>query len=378
MIWKFPSYEIGSKIDWDYLNESFDWLRDMKGVPQNPQWHAEGDVYNHTKMVIDTLVSLPEFQKLHEQDKHILFTAALLHDVEKRSTTTTEDIDGISRIVSPNHSKKGEYTSRKLLYKDIVTPFAIREEIVNLVKYHGLPLWTLDKDNPVKDVIKVSLVLNTELLYLLSKVDVLGRLCEDKDDLLLKIELFKELCIENDCFGKKRQFKSDYSRYLYLNRYNGCLDYEPFENFSSTVYMLSAIPGTGKDTYIKNNLNCPTVSLDDIRRERKISHADKKGMGEVVQIGKEMCKEYLRKKTSFVLNATNFTKDMRGKWITLFTDYNARVKIIYLEVPYKQLISQNRNRKYVVPDVVLETMLGKLEIPTYDEAHELDFSCIQG
>lgn len=143
MIWKFPFYEIGAPVDWENLKQSYDWIRDMIGVPQNPVWHAEGDVFNHTKLVIEALTSLPEYHALDEQNKHILFTAALLHDVEKRSTTTTEDVDGISLIVSPNHSRKGEYTSRMLLYKDIETPFSIREEIANLVKYHGMPLWSL-------------------------------------------------------------------------------------------------------------------------------------------------------------------------------------------------------------------------------------------
>lgn len=231
----------------------------------------------------------------------------------------------------------------------------------------------LDKDNPVKDVVKASLVLNTELLYLLSKVDVLGRICEDKEDLLLKIELFKELCLENDCFGKKRHFPSDLARYTFLNKEDMSFDYEPFDDLSYTVYMLSALPGTGKDTYIRNNLNYPVVSLDDIRRKYQIPPSDRQRTGEVVQIGKELCKTYLRKKTSFVLNATSLTKDLRNKWITLFTDYGARVKIIYLEVPYKQLISQNKNREHVVPDDVMEKYISKLEIPTYDEAHQIEF-----
>lgn len=373
MIWKFPFYEIGAPVDWENLKQSYDWIRDMIGVPQNPVWHAEGDVFNHTKLVIEALTSLPEYHALDEQNKHILFTAALLHDVEKRSTTTTEDVDGISLIVSPNHSRKGEYTSRMLLYKDIETTFSIREEIANLVKYHGMPLWTLDKDNPVKDVVKASLVLNTELLYLLSKVDVLGRICEDKEDLLLKIELFKELCLENDCFGKKRHFPSDLARYTFLNKNDMSFDYEPFDDLSYTVYMLSALPGTGKDTYIRNNLNYPVVSLDDIRRKYQIPPSDRQRTGEVVQLGKELCKTYLRKKTSFVFNATNLTRDLRNKWISLFTDYNARVKIIYLEVPYKRLVYQNKNREYVVPDDVVERLISKLEIPTYDEAHHVEY-----
>ena len=74
-----------------------------------------------------------------------------------------------------------------------------------------------------------------------------------------------------------------------------------------------------------------------------------------------------------MFNATNITAEMRARWISLFTDYNARVKIIYIEVPYSKLKKQNLNRKYPVPKSVIEKMIGKLEIPTTKEAHDIEF-----
>ena len=81
----------------------------------------------------------------------------------------------------------------------------------------------------------------------------------------------------------------------------------------------------------------------------------------------------MRKHQSFIFNATNITSDMRGKWISLFTSYGGRVKIIYLEVPYQKLKTQNHNREHKVPEKVLERMIEKLEIPTVREAHELEY-----
>ncbi len=81
----------------------------------------------------------------------------------------------------------------------------------------------------------------------------------------------------------------------------------------------------------------------------------------------------MRTKTSFVFNATNITRDMRSKWISIFTDYGARVKIFYIEVPFKKLLSQNHNRAYKVPEKVVVNMIGKLEIPTPKEAHEIHY-----
>lgn len=371
MNWKFPKYQVDKSIDWDEIEASYTWFRDMKGVPQDEEWHAEGDVFTHTKMVVEALIALPEFKALHELDKHILFASALLHDVEKRSTTTTEEIDGRTRIVSPRHAKRGEYTTRKILYTDLPTPFHLREQIAKLVRLHGLPLWAIQKTDPNKEVINASLVVNTKHLSMLAKADILGRLCKDQDEILLRIELFNELCIENECFGKPRHFESNYGRYLYLNNTDNSPDYVPFDGLKFDVIVMCALPGAGKDTYIDRHLKLPVLSLDDIRRENKIDHSDKKKNGQVIQLAKEKAKAYMRAKTSFVFNATNITGDMRGKWISLFTEYGARVKIVYLEVPYNVLLSQNHNREHKVPEKTLTNMIGKLEIPVPKEAHEV-------
>ncbi|MGB1316174.1 MAG: AAA family ATPase [Chitinophagales bacterium] len=371
-MWKFRKYEVGQEIDWDDMSQSFSWIEDMKGVQQDAIWHAEGDVFTHTKMVVETLVNLDAFKALNEQEKHILVTSAIMHDIEKRSCTQEEVIDGKTRIVSPRHAKRGEYTARAILYRDFKVPFEVREQICKLVRLHGLPLWAITKENPTKEVIYASTVVNTEHLALLAQADILGRICTDADDILLKIELFRELCKENDCFGKVYDFKSNYGRFLYFNKEESAPNYEPFDDLICTVNIMCALPGSGKDTYIKKHLNLPILSLDDIRRRHKISPTDKKSNGRVVQMAKEEAKQFLRTKTNFVFNATNITKDMRSKWIQLFTDYNARVKIIYVEVPYLQMLKQNKNREHIVPQKVIEKMIWKLEMPTVLEAHDVE------
>ncbi|MEL6945514.1 MAG: ATP-binding protein, partial [Bacteroidota bacterium] len=146
-----------------------------------------------------------------------------------------------------------------------------------------------------------------------------------------------------------------------------------YDDLKFEVIMLSALPGSGKDFYIKTHLDLPVLSLDKIRRKHKIEPTNKKKQGLVIQLAKEQAKNYLRSKTPFVFNATNITKDMRSKWISLFTDYGARVRIIYLEVSYKQLVLQNQNRDYQVPQKIIEKLIGKLEIPSFEEAHEIQY-----
>lgn len=354
---------------WESLLEQFDWVKDMVAVPQDPRHHAEGNVDVHTQMVLKELMALPEFQKLDEQAKEILWTVALMHDIEKRSTTVIE-ADG--SITSKNHAKRGEFTVREILYCDIETPFFIREQIAKLVRYHGLPLWIFEKSDPQKTLLQVSLEVNTEWLAMFAKADVLGRICEDQSELLYRVELFKELCIENDCWGKPKVFHSNLARFEYFKKEDKQPDYQPFDDYKSHVVLLSGLPGVGKDTYLRKYLkDYRVVSLDDIRRELKIAPTDNKGNGKVVQLAKEQAKKYLRSETPFVWNATNITRQMREQLIDLFTTYKAKTTIVYLEVPFNVQNKQNQSRESIVPTMAVRKMISKLEIPQIWEVNEV-------
>ena len=45
------------KLDWESLVSSFEWIRQIEGVPQNPIYHGEGDLLIHTRMVLENLIS---------------------------------------------------------------------------------------------------------------------------------------------------------------------------------------------------------------------------------------------------------------------------------------------------------------------------------
>lgn len=376
MKWEFPHYCIDKGIKWTSIECDYQWYRDMEHVPQDPIWHAEGDVQTHTRMVTVELVNLPEFKALtNDQDKHIVLTAALMHDIEKRSTTTTEIRDGRTCIVAPRHSQRGEHTAREILYKELDCPFEVREEICALVRYHGAPLWGMGDDGWEKKIISISMRCKTNLLAMLAKADVLGRLCDDSDDLLEKIDYFKMGCEENDCFGKPREFKSKLGRYSYLGFGEGYVDYDPFDETKFEVHMMSGVAGSGKDYYINQELSeYPSISLDGIRREFGIKPQAKKANGKVFQAATERCKVLMRERKDFVFNATNITKNMRAKWVSLFESYGGKVIIHYTEAPYHKLVGQNKNREYTVPQKIVDKMIKKLEVPSFNEAYDVKFN----
>ncbi|MGV3588797.1 MAG: AAA family ATPase [Adhaeribacter sp.] len=354
---------------WPALVQQFDWVAAMQEVPQDPRYHAEGDVATHTQMVLAALQSEPAYQDLPRQKQEILWAAALLHDVEKRSTTVVEE-DG--SITSRNHAKKGEFTARQVLFRDIPTPFFLREEIVALVRLHGLPLWLLQKPNPPKALLEASLRTEINLLYLLTRADVLGRICADQQELLERVEFFKALAEEANCWCHPKVFPSPDAQFNYFYKEDASPDYIPFRKESFEVIILSGLPGMGKDKYIKQHYeHLPEISLDAIREQHNLKPDDTSATGWAVQQAREQAREYLRKKQSFVWNATNITRQMRSQLIDLFVTYGAWVKLVYVEVPYATWKKQNIDRENPVPEKVLYRLLQKLEVPQLTEAHEV-------
>ena len=368
MIWKLTDNR-----DWAALEKQFSWVADMQYVEQHALFHAEGNVAIHTQKVLEELSKLPAYRNLSEQNQEMLWAAALMHDLEKRSTSVDEG-DGV--ITALGHARRGEKTAREILFREIKTPFKIREQIASLVRLHGLPLWLLEKPDRQKRVLEASFRVNLSFLKMIAEADARGRICTDLDALLYSLELFELYCKEQDCWEHEKRFASPAARYHYFSHEKGYVDYVPFENFKCKVLLLSGLPGMGKDYYIQSlDSDIPVISLDAIRRKHKISPVDKRRNGWVVQEAKEQVKAHLRAGQDFIWNATNITGLMRKQLVDLFVGYGAYVKMVYLEKPYKVWREQNRNRAYPLPEDVLDKMLHNLEIPLKTEAHEVEYFC---
>jgi putative nucleotidyltransferase with HDIG domain len=352
---------------WDKLAATFDWLKALKDCPQDAIYHAEGDVFIHTRMVVDALLSLPAWQQLDQSTRSILFAACLLHDIGKPKTTVIEEN---GRITSRGHAKKGEFMVRQIL-ADVHRPFTFREQICKLVRHHGLPLWFFEKADPQKTVIGASLVVNTEWLAWVAEADIRGRICADQNELLYKVDLFREFCKENNCYGKPYTFPSDHSRFLYFHKEDATYPaYEAFDDTQFDVYLMLGLPGSGKDTWILNNHpDLPVVSLDAIREHMGIAPTD--NQGPVMQAAKEYARVFMRKKQSFIWNATNVVRRTRSELIDLFTTYGGRTTIVYMDKPINTVISQNWERSRVVPEHIIYRFFEKLEPPDVSEARQV-------
>ncbi|MEO0044200.1 MAG: hypothetical protein RL329_3648, partial [Bacteroidota bacterium] len=351
-------FKADDTLDWDFLNQQ-SWIEDMENCPQEPDWHAEGNVLIHTQWVIKALQQLPAYLKLPLEHQQLLTLAALFHDIGKPATTCVEN----GRISAPKHAKVGEKRTRNLLWDlDRQT----REAICALVRLHGMPLWSLEKDNPNATVIEASCRVSNEWTWMLCHADILGRICIDPDDLLERLEYFKELCLENECFFEPKVFFNPHSRFKFFYERHDYPQYI-YDDTHFELVLMCGIAGSGKDTYLKK-LNLPVICLDDLRQQMGVVHGDTRGQGHVIQKAYEMGKEYSAAKQSFVWNAMNLTADLRMKLIRKFYAYRPKYKIVYIETSMENILER---RKTDIPAKHLWNMQHSLEMPMITEAHEV-------
>ena len=199
-------------LDWDGLNERLPDLRRLKTCPQDPVWHAEGNVWVHTRMVLEALVAMPEWRGMPDRQRQIVFLAALLHDIGKVYCTKTEE-DG--RITSRGHSRRGAVDARKLLWR-LGVPFVLREAIAGIIQYHQIPFFLLDRADSRRLALRTSLLACNRHLALHAIADARGRICEDQAGILGNVELFEHYCEELGCLDGPYPFPDAHTRFSYF------------------------------------------------------------------------------------------------------------------------------------------------------------------
>jgi len=356
-------------------------LASMKRTPQNPLWHGEGDVLTHTKLVLRELSGDERYRRADERKKLILFTAALLHDIGKTRCTRLDN--GVP--ISPYHSKTGAVMARQLLWKHFglcgdESSRSFRETVCFLIRCHSLPPNIINDEDCERTLVKAAAhgelapEFSLKMLDILTGADMKGRICDTLKSSLDNLEFCFSLAKETGVYNAPMKFVSPYSELAYFDG-KIPLNTELYDSSWGEVVIMSGLPGTGKDTWIKENLpGLPEISPDDIRRQLKISPTDPQGA--VFATAREQAKEYLRRREPFVWNATNITAATRARLTTLISGYGAATRIVFLETPWETELARNSARPDSVPESAIETMLEKLEIPEKHEARTVEWRCV--
>jgi tRNA nucleotidyltransferase (CCA-adding enzyme) len=104
-------------------------------VPQDPEWHPEGDVGIHTMLVVDAAARIASRDLLEDHERAVLLFAALTHDFAKAGTTALRERDGNLRWTAHGHEAAGGPLARAFLER-IGIKSSIVEQVVPLVENH--------------------------------------------------------------------------------------------------------------------------------------------------------------------------------------------------------------------------------------------------
>ena len=156
------------------VEQLFPELKALVGVPQQVEWHPEGDVDVHTLMVADEARKLIE--DLSYPKKVAVMLGAVCHDFGKPATT--KFFDGKWR--SHAHDVAGVAPTKSFLDTlgiYTIGGFDVREQVIQLVIYHLKPGEFYKQKDDIGDGAfrRLARKVKPDLLYRVAKADSLGR-----------------------------------------------------------------------------------------------------------------------------------------------------------------------------------------------------------
>ena len=385
------------------LGERLELLRDFKTTPQDPGWHAEGDVHIHTGMVLEELYKLLESRANHLQSlqngqiRQALVLGALLHDIAKPLVTRKREVNGIERVVAPRHEARGRaYLAFRLM--ELELPYPVVRLVMDLVGEHHRPKLLVVRDSKPGDYLRLARQVEPEYIYWLELADMLGRESQDHARGVENIELFGE-------------FAREYGVWNFAERYNKIADYfrneladfppdtrdlvfgnclrnmesglitTPEEELARSYTYRESFPrlvlfcgpgGAGKSSFAAECFpEYQLISLDNIRQEISGDRRIQKDNARVVRMARDRLKECLRRKESVVWDSTGLRHEFREMTLNDGQAYGALTTLVVFALPRQEFFRRNGLRKNAtrLSDEVLHKHIDTIQWPTDLEAH---------
>lgn len=375
-------------------------LDDLEATPQDPQWHAEGNVAQHSALVLAQALELTD--GLDDFDRATLLLSAALHDIGKALTTREEiQSDGSTRLRSRQHARRGrDYLSYRLLETGL-HPSLIFNVLALVGEHHSLHR-AIDSDLG-RGVYALARRVPLPLLVRLARADARGRVVTAGDGargepfhgegLADYLQLLAEdLGLWNNPHPYA-DFRAEIVRLLpdappdllALAYGRGVQDWEnglihtPHEAVARVqqaakdgfprLTVLCGPSGSGKSTLAQSFADAEIISLDALRSQLGKHAGDQSVNGQVMQAAREKLREALRRKRHAVWDATSLRRSQRAQVLGLGQDYGALTELRVLWTRPSLLGLRNSGRERQVSSAVIADQLRMLEFPEVGEAH---------
>lgn len=174
----------------DQLDPWFPEVKALIGVQQNPVYHAEGDVWTHTMMVLDEAAKLRD----RAANPYWFMLSALTHDFGK--AVCTEEKNGV--LHAYQHELRGLPLAKEFLLR-ITKETKLIEYVLNMVAYHMKPNTVAEARSLKKVTTRMyDLSVDPEGLLAIALADDRGRISEKHSQdheafLYERLEVYREL-----------------------------------------------------------------------------------------------------------------------------------------------------------------------------------------
>ena len=310
----------------------------FQGVKNNP-YHLEGDVWTHTKMVVEKTKEFKD--ELSEVEYKLLVISALFHDSGK--PYVWKEINHKKKRYFQGHWNRSFYIVLDMLNGN---PFGLTDIQVGIVA-------KLVLNHHRRYESEYSNIWGrgmTDLLSKLSYCDSTGRIYEAKDE----NENIEPLKYDEQKFVKRAKNKP-------------------------TIEFLIGPPCVGKSTFIKKCLEWRVykkfLSRDEIVLE--LAGTDdyteawaKVDQDEVNNILNKRYNGFIKAGISFTIDMTNMSKKGRKK----FMNKNFNSKAVIFLTGYEEIMRRNKERENkTIPEDVINDFINKFSFGFYDEFSEVNY-----
>lgn len=331
-------------------------LEKMAATKQNPRYHAEGSVLEHTMLVVQRFQELKGHFKLDAAEERVLFWASVLHDTGKTEVTRYED----GRWRSPGHEIAGVPIARDLLLQNSELDAAERQGVLDLVRWHGFPLKWVKNNGSVEELKRLGTQTDLRLLSIFSVFDFQGRICEDQTETSGMIDEFHKCHVPKAEYelGKFADLQETFEAWnlrhknaawnalkignmALLERLMDAKPYSDYETFGKKVYMTVGPPLSGKSSYIEREMpDLFHIKLEDFEIDDELAKHKYYLERKMIEF-RHFLTIYLNRHRQVVLEGRNLNPILRAKLNELVRGMDVELEYLVFENSLEELMDRN-------------------------------------
>lgn len=358
----------------------------MKRTQQNPRFHAEGNVYNHTMLVLEQFFKHVNEFNLSAEDQEVLYWAAILHDLGK--TKVTRLVEG--RWIARGHESAGVPIARNiLLSKPEITPEQ-RHRILNIVRWHHVPMrWGLvgTKYTAYK---RLSTQTDIRLLGIFALFDVMGRICVNKSHVLEVIDHFNEVIVPRIKyeFGSHNEIQNffDEANYKKKNALWHALKADDIRLLERVMYrppekertpqtnciISIGPPKSGKTTYLRQSYPDHQYFDFDAPSGQTPQHIEQKKIDRSLSRLRKSLSNPFGEERKVVIDGMNLNVAQRKYVMEYVRDCGSTVHYVFFEKSLEEIRANNQKSSCPIEETRIQAAYEKLYFPHPWESHSLE------